>query len=167
MTLFMGRYRVESNRLPGWDYAGPGWYFITICTRNRAPVLSEVRDGRVHLTPIGRIVAEEWKRAEVVRDNVALDEWVVMPDHLHGLVRLTRRGPRVLCDPGPPSRLRPGSIGAILGQFKSVCTKRIRAAGYPTFAWQAGYHDDVIRDAHHLAAVRRYIANNPRNLKRR
>lgn len=163
MTLFEGRYRVESARLPGWDYTRPGWYFVTTCTRNRAPVLADVVDGRVHLSAIGRIVAEEWRRTEVVRPNVILDAWVVMPDHLHGVIRITHRLPSTRRPFQRSSRLQAGSIGAIVGQFKSACTKRIRAAGHPAFGWQPRFHEDVVRDHDHLAAIRNYIANNPHN----
>lgn len=122
MTLFQGRYRIESAGLPGWDYSG-AWYFVTICTRKRAPVLSDVRDCRVVLSPIGEIVAEELRRTERVRPNVRLDAWVIMPDHLHGVIRITHRVPRAAPPPDGPSRLHPGTLGAIIGQFKSVATK--------------------------------------------
>lgn len=165
--MFQARYRIESARRKKWDYAGPGWYFITLCTRNRARVLCTVKHGRVHLSPIGRIVAEEWKRTGVLRDNLVLDAWVVMPDHLHALVRITHRLAPEPPGSGPPSRLQPGSIGAIVGQFKSVCTKRIRAAGHRAFAWQPRFHETVVSDLAHVAAIRRYIGNNPRNWNRR
>ena len=86
MTLFKGKYRVESARLRGWDYTSAGWYFVTLCTRNRECVLGEIVNGVVHLSPIGELVAREWLKTEQVRVNVALDEWVIMPNHVHGII---------------------------------------------------------------------------------
>jgi hypothetical protein len=86
MTLFKGKYRVESTRLRGWDYASAGWYFVTLCTRNRECVWGEVVNGAVRLSPMGEIVAEEWRKTEQIRANVALDEWVIMPNHVHGII---------------------------------------------------------------------------------
>ena len=94
MDHFRGRYRIASARLPFWDYTAPGWYFLTMCVRDRAHVLAQVRHGRSILSAVGRVVAAEWSRTAEVRPGVAMDAWVVMPDHLHGIVRL--HGPLAL-----------------------------------------------------------------------
>jgi REP element-mobilizing transposase RayT len=175
MTKFRDRYRVESARLPGWDYRAAGWYFVTVCTQDHIPFFGDVVDGDVALSPIGEIVAEEWVRTPEVRPNVVLDEWIVMPNHLHGIIVITdspdtvgmprpmvetpRRGVSTAMTTG--GQLMAGSLGAIMGQIKSVCTKRIRAAGYPDFAWQSRFHDHIIRDEESLQRIRRYIVNNP------
>jgi REP element-mobilizing transposase RayT len=86
MTKFKDKYRVESTRLPGWDYAGAGWYFVTICTWNRECLFGEIVDGEMRLSSIGEIVAEEWQKTPDIRPNVVLDEWVIMPNHLHGII---------------------------------------------------------------------------------
>ena len=86
MAKYKDRYRVESARLPGWDYHAAGWYFVTLCTRDRVPFFGEIVDGEMVLSSIGRIVAEEWQRTPEIRSNVILDEWVVMPNHLHGIL---------------------------------------------------------------------------------
>ena len=184
MTKFRDRYRVESARLPGWDYRAAGWYFVTVCTRDRYPFFGHVVDGEMILSPIGEIVAEEWLRTPEVRPNVVLDEWIVMPNHLHGIIVIVdtpdivgtpdtvetpdivetpRRGVSTTAraDATTESRLMAGSLGAIMGQIKSVCTKRIRAAGYTDFAWQSRFHDHIIRDEKSLQRIRQYIVNNP------
>jgi len=86
MTLFKSKYRIESSRLKGWDYASAGWYFVTFCTRGRQSFLGNVMGDDVRLSPIGEIVAEEWQRTPHVRPNVELDEWIIMPDHVHGII---------------------------------------------------------------------------------
>jgi putative transposase len=102
-----------------------------------------------------------------VRSNVVLDRWVVMPDHLHGIVVIRdpvetpRRGVSTRTSSLPASRLRPDSLGSIIGHFKSVCTKRIRAAGVHDFSWQSRYYDRIIRNQGALTKVRQYIDQNP------
>ncbi len=153
---FHGRYRVESTRLPGWDYAQPGWYFVTVCVADRVGMpLGRVMNGTMQWSVAGSIVAEEWCKTGIVRPNVRLDEWVVMPDHLHGII--------VIDGGNPPVNLpswKPGTLGAIINQFKSMCTKRIHAVGVP-FAWQPRFYDRVIRHPQELVRVQEYIRANP------
>ena len=89
MTLFRSTYRIETTRLAGHDYGGKGWYFVTICTRDRQCVLGEVAGGDVNMSRVGEIVAEEWLRTREVRPRVELDEWVIMPNHVHGVLVIT------------------------------------------------------------------------------
>lgn len=160
-TSLNHRYRSESIRLPWWDYAGAGWYFVTICTQNRQCVLGEIVDGSVNLSPGGLIVEEEWRRTATVRPNVGLDEFVVMPNHVHGNVALTGdSGKTSHRDDSTKSRLRPHSLGAMIGQCKSVCTKRIHGAGFPQFGWQARFYEHIIRDERSLENIRQYIEDN-------
>jgi putative transposase len=179
MTKFKGKYRVESTRLPGWDYAGAGWYFVTICTRNRECLFGDIVDGEMHLSSIGEIVAEEWQKTPDIRPNVVLDEWVIMPNHLHGIIVIleppdravetsrrdvsTTASQRDVPTTTTPPRLQAGSLGAIIGQIKSVCTKRIWAAGHTEFGWQSRFYDHIIRDEGSLQRIREYIINNPAN----
>src|SRR5690554_2712883 len=108
VTLFRNRYRVESTRVPVWDYSQPAWYFVTICTRNRVCTLGEVVNNEIILSPSGQIVKDEWKATAEIRPNVDLDASIIMPNHLHGIiviepVETTRRvvsGPTT-CNEGP------------------------------------------------------------------
>jgi len=94
-----------------------------------------------------------------------------MPNHFHGVIIITKNlndaattveTPRRGVSTSPqPSRLQPNSLGSIINQFKSVCTKRIRAAGHPQFAWQSRFYDHIIRNEKSLMAIRQYIYNNP------
>jgi REP element-mobilizing transposase RayT len=79
-------HRRRSIRLPGYDYSQPGAYFVTVCTRDRECVLGEVVEGEVRLNEDGRAVAEAWKWLGRQYSYVELDEWVIMPDHLHGIL---------------------------------------------------------------------------------
>ena len=83
---FRGKYRIPSARLKNYDYASNGAYFITICTKNREHFFGQVAGGEMHLSNIGEIIADEWKKTAEIRENVELGEWVVMPNHVHGIL---------------------------------------------------------------------------------
>ena len=89
MALYRGRYRVESARLPGYDYASAGWYHVVLCTNGRSPWFGEVVNGIMGLSSAGCIVVDEWLRTPHVRPYVAVDAWIVMPNHVHGILGLT------------------------------------------------------------------------------
>ncbi|MFI5168299.1 MAG: transposase [Thermoanaerobaculales bacterium] len=143
---------------------------MTVCTADRRNRLGEIADGCVRLWTDGRIVAEEWTRSAVLRPNLNLEAFVVMPNHLHGIVWLTGGAGatrRVAPGRGSASPLRsgasPGSVGAIIGQFKAAAARRINALrGTPGRSfWQRGFYERVVRNDTELAAMRTYIANNP------
>ena len=75
-----------SRRTDGWDYTQPAAYFVTVCTQDRWCLFGVVEEGRMYLNALGRIVVGEWKRSEEIRDRVHLDAFVVMPNHLHGIL---------------------------------------------------------------------------------
>jgi len=86
-------YRTDSIRLDGWDYRTSAWYFLTLCTHRRVCHFGTVRGGIVGLSPAGCVAAQEWVRTAVVRPYVRLDAWIVMPNHVHGLVGITTASP--------------------------------------------------------------------------
>lgn len=188
VKLYQNKFRVDSLRLAHYDYSAPGEYFVTICTEDKVCHFGALHDGAVQLSPIGLIVEEEWKKSAIIRSNITLDAYVVMPNHIHGIVVIGESfvettGPVVSGKPSnrpvisgraetthrvvstgnnPQSKtLHPNSLGSIVGQFKSVSTKRIRAAGYHDFGWQQGYYEHIIRDEKDLARIRDYIVMNP------
>ncbi len=155
MTLFRDKYHVGSARLQSCDYTRTARYFVTLCTKDRACCLGDVVEAEVVLSHIGRIVTEEWKKTPLVRPNIELGAWQIMPNHLHGILAIKdtetahrkvsetpRRGVSTAIRP----RLKAGSLGSIIGQFKSACTKRILAAGFCDFAWQTRFYDHIIRN---------------------
>lgn len=149
---------------------------MTICTKDKRCWFGEIESGKVRLSPIGVIVEEEWRKTEHVRGSVELDVFVVMPNHIHGIIVIKESfvettGPvvshaletthRVVSTKNKTKTLKPNSLGAIVGQFKSISTKRIRKAGSNGFEWQSRYYDHVIRDLKDLERIREYIAMNP------
>jgi putative transposase len=174
MTYDRDKRHRRSIRLAGYDYAQAGAYFVTICTNKREFLFGEMVDGAVLLNELGAIAVDEWLRTATVRHRVSLDAFVVMPNHLHGIILITnddlhtpiiRRGD----PPGRPYKPnrargpRPGSIGAIVGQFKAAATRRINAVrGTPVGpVWQRNYFDHIIRDEAELNEIRQYITDNP------
>ena len=157
----------RSIRLRGYDYSQVGAYFVTICTHDRACIFGNITDGEMRLNEIGQIAAEEWTKSERVRDEIELDEWVIMPNHLHGIVWITaNHDSRNVGATGRsplPSGPKPRSLGAMVAGFKSAATKRINAVlGTPGAPfWQRNYYEHVIRNEDTLDRVRQYIRDNP------
>jgi REP element-mobilizing transposase RayT len=86
MTLFNTRYRVESARLQSWDYALPGYYFITICTKNQECFFGTIMDGKMELSELGKIANKYWIEIPNYFENIELDEFIIMPNHIHGII---------------------------------------------------------------------------------
>ncbi len=160
-----GRDSRRSIRLPGYDYRMPAGYFVTVCTVDREPLFGTVVDGTMQVNRFGAIVREEWFRTALVRRNVLLleEEFVVMPNHVHGILWLTEDPP----DDGPPAgvgpRLAAGSLGAIVGAFKAAAARRInRERGTPGApVWQRNFWERIVRSDRELERIRRYLFENP------
>ena len=157
----------RSIRVPGHDYTSASAYFVTLCTADRACIFGEIVDDTPTLSETGLIVDEEWRRSAHVRRNVTLDAYVIMPNHLHGVLFIADATDRGRASQRlAPTRTGPrnpaGSLGAVIGQFKSAVTKRVSSrAGASVMVWQRGYYEHIIRDDNGLDRIRTYIANNP------
>lgn len=89
MTLYKNKYRIESARLKGWDYGSPAHYFVTICTQNGIYFFGDVVKGKMVLSAIGEIADRFWKEIPEHFDNMKLDEYVIMQNHIHGIIIIT------------------------------------------------------------------------------
>lgn len=165
MSFDPTRHHRRSIRLDGYDYTQAGAYFVTICVHDRLPMLANI-DATVHaLTPIGQIVARCWLALPRHFPNSALDAWVLMSDHLHGIIILCEGAvkPAAPAAVDQPNGTRPGSLSAIIQNFKSISTRKTnwlrRAPGAPL--WQRDYYEHIARDQADLERIRRYIAANP------
>ena len=166
--LFMGKFRIESTRLRDWDYSSPAWYFVTICTGNRKCWLGEVTSSGMECSRLGEYVNQHWSEIPDHYTSVKLDEYVVMPNHLHGIIIIEgehsftpqpKRAQYRTLGLVPP---RPGSLSAIVRSFKAGVT-RGSSQGHRDFRWQPGFYDHIIRGNANLKAVRKYIRQNPEN----
>ena len=185
MTLFKNKYRIESIRLPGYDYSQPGAYFITIVTHNRQCLFGEIVNGEIRLNEYGELVKTEWQKTGIIRPNIVIDAFVVMPNHLHGILIITdnydcggtlqRASTTKTTEQfGKPTK---NSIPTIVRLFKSTTTKQINqlrgdvetrcnvasCVSTPMQPlWQRNYYEHIIRDDTELTRIRQYIINNPK-----
>jgi REP element-mobilizing transposase RayT len=163
------KHRRRSIRLPSYDYTSDGAYFVTICVHGGACLLGEVIDGDMQLSDWGRIASDCWHVIPEHFDHVAPDEFVIMPNHVHGIIAVTGVvRAQQCCAPTEPSplaqnKVMPGSLGAIIRSYKSAVTKQInQLRGTPgTPFWQRNYWEHIIRNEHSLNSIREYIQNNP------
>ncbi|MCJ7459754.1 MAG: transposase [candidate division Zixibacteria bacterium] len=163
----MSEHNRRSIRLKEYDYSQPGAYFVTICVHGFKNILGSIANGEVRLNKYGRVIRDEWLRTMELRPNVLMDEYVVMPNHFHGIIMIiddttvgaTRRvAPTTTTK---PTTLKSNAIGSIIGQIKSASTKRIRKMGLEYFRWQRNYYEHVIRNEDKLHKIRQYIHTNP------
>jgi REP element-mobilizing transposase RayT len=161
-----GHHHRRSIRLHGYDYTQAGAYFVTLCAHGRECLFGAVVDGEMRTNPFGQIVDDEWRLSVRLRAEIELDAWVVMPNHVHGIVVIVPagRGDRPVAPTNGPARgPQPRSLGAFIAGFKSAATKRInewrQSPGSPV--WQRNYYEHIIRNDESLNRIRQYIADNP------
>ena len=151
----------KTLRLESYDYRQPGAYFVTIVAHARQSIFGEVVDQNVKLNDFGQIVTEEWERSNQIRCEIGLDAFVVMPNHLHGIVMINPVG-ATGWSPSPSAPFK-RSLGAFVAGFKSAVTTRVNqlrgTPGVPI--WQRNYYEHVIRSEESLNRIRQYIAENP------
>ena len=139
----------QHRRLPVWDYRQPGLYFVTIVAAKRLPRFGRVDQVEVRLTAAGRVVEEEWSSLSLAYPSVRLDAFVLMPDHLHGILDFQRSDH--------------GGLSEAVRRFKARSTRRVNLAagsqGRPL--WQRSFYERIIRGEGELARLRDYIAGNP------
>jgi REP element-mobilizing transposase RayT len=180
--LYKNKYRIKSARYEGYDYSQLGYYFVTICTAGRemyfGEVISEncldyngdISDASVALTEMGKIANKFWLEIPRHFPNVILDEYIIMPNHVHGIIIIDKNRrdeamPRLYEGDFPQmSKIspKPQSLSVIVGSYKSICTKIININFLKSdFSWQPRFYDRIIRHEEELNNIRNYIINNP------
>lgn len=169
------KHHRRSIRLKGYDYTQAGAYFITICTWQRESLLGEVINGEIQLSRYGQTVQFNWDILPKRYPNVELDAFIVMPNHVHGIILLKENrlegagleklsvGASTLSVKPAPTKSKTYGLPEIVRGFKTFSGRRINQlrfqAGTP--AWQRGYYEHIIRHEESLTAIREYIFNNP------
>jgi len=168
----------RSIRLSHYDYSQPGWYFVTICTQENRVMFGKVIDDKMCLNASGELAQKIWSSLPERFSFVQLDAFVVMPNHVHGIIVLVdaqrssrQQKPSLARVPArfQPSvqakkdnHLIPGSsLGEVVRTFKGATTYHVRRADNPAFAWHARYYEHVIRNQQDLDRIRAYIETNP------
>lgn len=168
MLYHPGKHHHRSIRLSGYNYSEEGWYFVTICVQDRECLFGKIHDNKMIFNRYGLIVEMEWIRTAQLRKNVYLDEYVIMPNHFHGIIVLhdnhdgrgTMHRASTFEQFGKPV---PGSIPTLIRSFKSAVTKNINKIRNTSglSIWQRNYWEHVIRDENDLNRIRTYIHENP------
>lgn len=168
------KHHRRSIRLPEYDYAQPGGYFITIVTYHRSLLFGQILNEQMVLNDFGRIAHECWRAIPEHFPKIELGAYVVMPNHVHGIIVIkdnitTTNSPLTvgarhvspLPQPYKPHGYEHGSLGAIIGSFKSAVSKRIGREHTATGIWQRNYYEHVIRNHKDWDRIHRYIEANP------
>ncbi len=181
---FRNKYRISSTRLQSWNYGWKGIYFITICTKNRQEYFGSIINSRIELTCTGVLAYIFWNEIKNHTENVIPGEFIIMPNHIHGLLNLTGNNTDIkdtyagrdkACLVSTATNIMDKTIGqqrfqnqgkntisSVVGSYKSVVSKYANRLGYD-FAWQSRFFDRIIRDTRELDQVKKYIINNPAN----
>ena len=192
MTLFANKYRIESVRLKGWDYSSNGAYYITICIKNRKCVFGKKTNEKMILSDLGKTAENCWREIPRHFPFVKLDEFVIMPNHVHGIIVIEKpmicnvsaksgesnethtaqqsdvsqqtREPNTPHEPVSNFGPQSKNIASIIRGFKIGVTKYAVNNNIP-FEWQGRYYDHIIRDENDLNRIRKYIIENPSKWK--
>jgi len=166
MAKFNNKYRIEPARLKNWDYSQRAVYYVTICTANRAHFFGKVQDEEIVYSNIGTIVEQEWIKTPEIRPdmNLELGEFVVMPNHFHGIIFIGNNEFNSNIDHhnyknefGPQSK----NLSSIIRGFKSAVTVQAKKIN-PNFGWQARFYDHIIRNPKSYDVISQYIIDNPK-----
>lgn len=184
---YKGKYRISSARLKNWDYGSNAPYFVTLCTGNKISYFGTIKEGKMQLSDLGRMANKYWLEIENNFPFVVLDHFVVMPNHVHGIIDIRRdaiyRVSKSVDDLENTDVIKDainrvstdGRIGGITGDknpmlhenlsrfihwYKGRCTFEMRKI-YTQFSWQPRYHEHVIRNEEAYLKIVEYIQNNP------
>ena len=164
--------RRRSVRLTGFDYAEPGAYFVTIVTQERSCLFGEIIEGQMQVNRAGEAIARWWLELKRKFTTIETDEFIVMPNHCHGIIVIIDSTVGADLGVGPPNDRTGAHAGAplptIVQWFKTMTTNEyirgVKTLDWPSFRgqlWQRSYYEHVIRDADSLNRIRQYIVDNP------
>ena len=177
----------RSIRLQNYDYRQAGFYFVTICTQDQKCMFGEIVKGEMYLNGAGSLAQSIWSTLPERFAHIELDQYMVMPNHLHGIMVLTgspSMPKRDVDTANVPERFMHAkgrvhqghapnmgsqqsrihhipTLGEIIRTFKGLATSRIHSEGKPDFAWQASFYEHIIRNDDDLDRIRHSIVNNP------
>ncbi|PIP15271.1 hypothetical protein CO006_03220 [Candidatus Roizmanbacteria bacterium CG_4_8_14_3_um_filter_35_14] len=158
-----------------FDYSSAGWYFITICIKNRQEYFGNIINNRMNLNKYGEIVNKYWLEIKNKFKNITLDIYQIMPNHIHGIIVIKQKNIVGVSFMKSEMRMKISksnrhmglmnqtpTIGLIIRYFKSKCTFEIHKYGLNNNLWQRNYYDHIIRNESSLNNIREYIQNNPK-----
>ncbi len=188
--LFKNKYRIGSRRLSYWDYGSNASYFVTICCKNKNPFFGKIADGKMNLSDIGFLANKFWLEIPNHFPFVELGAFVVMPDHMHGIIIINKTERTdvassnlddatsnlddatsklddatsnldvVTSTGAAKQKWQPQTLGVIVNQYKRIVTIKARKLDMD-FAWQPLYYDHIIRNNLSFHRISKYIDDNP------
>ena len=179
------KHHRRSIRLKTHDYYN-GFYFVTVCCEKRTCIFGKIKNGIMLPNDYGKIAQKEWLKTAIVRSNVKLHGFIVMPNHIHGILEINNTANSVgarralpLCRAAPVCRAAPflcdspsadrfqnqgkNTLPSIIGAYKSAVSKQIHKTGFIGSIWQRNYFERVIRNERSYQNMSQYIADNPVN----
>ena len=161
-SRYQQKYRIDSIRLPHWDYRQTGAYFITICTDKRLPYFGCVRYAQMQLSPIGILAEQHWLDVVHHHPDAKLGAYIIMPNHMHGIIFLPEQPAAIssistltMSSISPKS----GSLSTIIRSYKSAVSRHARLSGF-SFTWQSRFYEHVIRNEASCLRISEYILGN-------
>lgn len=168
---YQNKYRIASARLQSWDYGNNGSYFITICTKNREHFFGKIAEQEMHLNETGKLAEQYWVEIPEHYPFIELGNFVVMPNHMHGILIIENSDPKTEPQSIPAGKggfageknpMFHDNISRVVRWYKGRCTFEIHKINLE-FDWQRSFHDHIIRDTKSFERIQNYIANNPKN----
>ncbi len=154
----------KPNRLKNYNYSKPGYYFVTICTKNKIQYFGKIKNNKMILSEIGKIAHDCWFEIPKHFNNIELDEFIVMPNHIHGIVIINENNAgsflpdNELCFLNDRTKML---LPKIIQQYKSSVTRIInKNKSLPYFQWQKFYYDSIVRNEKQLLRIQEYVINN-------
>lgn len=148
----------KQYRYPEYDYSQPGYYFVTICTHKKVSSFGAIHNEEMHLNRIGEIALTVWTSLPQRFTGIMLDKFVIMPNHIHGIVQFIDVVKYAMNKEGKKL-----ALGNVISTFKGAVSYQARRAADEDFAWQSRFYESIIKSDQGLEAIRTYIANNPSN----
>jgi len=166
----------RSIRLKNYDYSQAGLYFVTICTQNRLCLFGNIGDGEMNLNDAGKMVRTIWDQIPAHYCGVEIDQFVVMPNHIHGIIAIVGAGPRACPVGGQPGDGQPRGVAPtgfslpnVVHRFKTMTTKKYTDGvkhndwqPFPAKLWQRNYYEHVVRNEEDYLKIADYIQTNPK-----
>ncbi|EKE14018.1 MAG: hypothetical protein ACD_12C00713G0002 [uncultured bacterium] len=161
----------KSNRLRNFDYSSSGYYFVTICVHNRQCVFGNIQNQKMILNEYGEMAKQYWLEIPKHFPNVELNEFMVMPNHVHGIIIIRNSqqcvGNKNFCslqnEQLPWQTKLSKSLSSIIRGYKIGITEYCHQNNFQIFNWQKSFYDHIIRNEYSLFRIRQYIKDNPAN----
>ncbi|KKQ37118.1 MAG: hypothetical protein US54_C0044G0007 [Candidatus Roizmanbacteria bacterium GW2011_GWA2_37_7] len=152
----MDKFIRKRNRLQNYDYSQSAWYYVTVCPNIKKDWFGKFIGKEIQINDEGIIIEERWRWLEDNFSNVKIKDFVIMPDHFHGVISINS-----VVTGLDLSLQKQYTLSNIIGAFKTTSSKQIHLSGYNDFKWQRSFYDRIIRNETDYLRIKKYIFDNP------